>query len=376
MMICKKRCAFFAVFVVIFTAYSASVLGAVDTVAIDEVRNKDVLGEQDLQIIDDFLASATAEMLTTQEISDIVSARVAVVSRRKNNQKGAENQYAENLIMLAKKHLKSALAQAAAAEKSEPRRDIILVNLLILVDNLESAGLAELAFEVLGDDNTIVRYWAVHCVTNPAVIAELNSADVRNSDLGKRITQQLLGRVDKESSPEVISLFVDFASAMQGANIRDMLVKIADARIKKYADWSVNYELLDSAVLKALGDKIIELTVGSEEKKALANRFAQLYSYVMQRYIKGQDVLNKESKQQLVSVLVEVEQSLLPKLLGVRQATIKNALEKNKISTLIAEYESLFGTEQNVGRLPQALNFDYDGNKGPRQLAEPTKETK
>ena len=73
-------------------------------------------------------------------------------------------------------------------------------------------------------------------------------------------------------------------------------------RIKKYAGWAVDYALLDATILQSLYNKI---AAGGPRKPAVARRFGQLYSYAMQRYIKGQNYLDATQKGYLASVLVE-----------------------------------------------------------------------
>jgi len=365
-MIQRKKCVVFVVMAMIFAVSVA--IGAVDTTNIDLVRQKDELTEEDLRVIDSFIADSLAEMLNSEDTSELVAVRVAVVSRRNSNQESAKEQYADNFIASAKRHLASRLKQAREISPAKRQSGIIL-NLLILLDNLQGDELVESALGFLNDNNAAIRYWATHAVTNPAITEKLNSIAGSSPRLAQTITQRLKERVDKESSPEILALFVDFCAAMESADARQLLLEIADMRIKKYADWSVDYELLDIAVLKGLGDKIKAISSASDEKAALGRRFAQLYSYVMQRYLKGRDYLPVGSKQQLISVLVEVEQWTLAKLLGVRQSSIKTALEKKKFVTLSAEHDSLFGTESRTGRLAEAIEFDYSGPGSPRRTA-------
>ena len=111
---------------------------------------------------------------------------------------------------------------------------------------------------------------------------------------------------------------------------------------------------------------------GAEGRADFGRRFGQLYASVMQKYIIGQDFLDENSKRQLVSVMVEVEQASLPKLLGSQQGSIKNAIEKEKLSALQTEYDSLFGTATSTGQLSKVLEFDYgQGGQSPEKLTEP-----
>ena len=58
--------------------------------------------------------------------------------------------------------------------------------------------------------------------------------------------------------------------------------------------------------------------------------------------------------------------------MGSQQGAIKNAVEKDNLSTLQGEYDSLFGSATSAGQLGQSLEFDYgEGRTAPEKLAEP-----
>jgi hypothetical protein len=115
------------------------------------------------------------------------------------------------------------------------------------------------------------------------------------------------------------------------------------------------------------------------DKVAAGRRFGQLYSYVFQRYIKGDKILNKKQKEQLVSVLVETEQKCLPKLLKKQSIGIKKAIESGDLNALASEHNTLLGDALHQGTLPTEVGFDYgkaaDGSalKLPLPLADPPK---
>jgi hypothetical protein len=102
-------------------------------------------------------------------------------------------------------------------------------------------------------------------------------------------------------------------------------------------------------------------TTTSLSKAEIARRFAQLYSYVIQRYIKGNNVLNNTQKQQLTSVIIEIEEKCVTRLLGLNrsQGTLRRAIERNNIATLSDEHNKLLGDETSTGQLPSKLGFDY-----------------
>ena len=183
----------------------------------------------------------------------------------------------------------------------------------------------------------------------------MNSDEAANQRLAAEIVEQLKNLVD-ECGPETMVLMAKFAAEVDISGGEDLLLQIADMRISKYADWTVDYELLDATVLRLLCDGIFS---GNMNKSAVGRRFGQLYSYVIQRYVKGKELLSAAQKSQLASVLVETEKSCIGRLMGRPQAVIKKAIEQDDYNTLLQEHSRLLGDEIRVGQLALKLSFDY-----------------
>lgn len=346
---------------------------AVNTRDVDRVRKKEVLDSRDLKIIDDFVTEAVRELVLTRDFSEIAKIRTVVLSR-----KSTQGQYAQQFSDSAHKHISAALKQAQTL-KPEDRKDKVTINLLILTDGLEDLRLADLAIGMLKNKNMIIRYWAVHCLTNPAIIKQLNSADTSNSREAELIAGELKELVET-SNPETIALIAKFAADVKIPQGEELLGQIADTRIKRYADWTVKYELMDISILKLLESKISASSSGSSGpssptgsgRSEAARRFSQLYSYAIQRYAKGQAILNDTQKQQLASILVETEEKCISRLLGRPQTTIRRAIERENLPALLQEHNRLLGDETSTGELPLRLNFNYGGGRtAPTLLPEP-----
>lgn len=337
---------------------------AVDTREIEIVRKKQVLDPKDLQIIDDFLSQAIQELVKTRDFTTIARTRTVILSNQ-----SSQGQYAQQFSESAYKYISLGLQQAK--ELAQERQFKVILNLLILVDGLKDPRLADLAIAHLKDKNKAVRYWAVRCITNPSLISKLNPAEGANLRLAQRIARQL-GELVDSSEPEILALMAEFAAEVKIPEGQDLLLQIADTRIKRYADWTVKYELLDSAILKLLYNKVV--STGSN-RPAVARRFGQLYSYALQRYLKGQDFLSNNSKHYLASVLVETEDKCIGKILGRPQSTIRRAVEQKDYSLLLQEHNRLLGDETRQGQLALKLNFDYgrdpSGKKRTAPLALP-----
>jgi hypothetical protein len=368
----KEKWVILAVSAVFFVLVVHSTSEAVNTRDIEIVRNKPVLDNKDRQIIDDFMNEAVRELVKTKDFASIAQARYAILSRRTSKKSSAQAQYAEQFSVSANQYISSALKQA---EKLTPkdRRFKMTLNLLILIDGLQDVRLANLAMGLLQDESKVIRYWAVHSVTSPGFTKQLNSTIAVNSQLAGSIVEQLqklLGR----SGPESLALVAEFAAEVSIPQGEVLLGRITDMRIKKYTDWTVDDEPLDGIILRMLYKKIFS---GAVNKPAVARRFAQLYSHVIQRYVKGRDILNATQKHQLASVLVETEKSCVSKLLVMQLTVTKRSIERNDYTRLLLEHSRILGDDTTPGLLPVKLNFDYGTNPNgsvrtaPIPLSEP-----
>ncbi|UCE98583.1 MAG: hypothetical protein JSV82_05185 [Planctomycetota bacterium] len=349
-----KRAIFFVFAVSLLLLLMNSTSEAIDTAEIDRVRNKGVLDSKDFKIIDSFVAEAVRELVETRDFTSIAKHRTVILSRSSSSEQSAAAQYAEQFSESAYKYISKAFEEAEELIPEEQKHKVI-VNLLILVDGLEDIRLAELGTKMVHNDSSIIRYWAVHSITNPGFIKQLNPTATTNLEIAESITKELK-KVVNEVGPETLALIAEFAAEVDIPQAEALLLQAADMRISKYADWTVKYELLDGTILKLLDNKI---PTEGENTPAIARRFAQLYSYAIQRYVKGQDYLNGTQKQQLASVLVETEILCISRRLRMAQSIIKKAVEEGDFATLTQEHSRLLGDETRAGQLAVELKFDY-----------------
>jgi len=182
------------------------------------------------------------------------------------------------------------------------------------------------------------------------------------------VTAQLKEIVET-SNPEVVALIAKFAAGVDLAQAEQLLLQVADSRIRRYQDWTIEYELYDVTILKLLESKIplpaqtagVLAPAATQGKPEIARRFAQLYSCAVQRYVKGKEknLLSDTQKGQLATVLVEVEEKCFSRLLGSPQSTIRRAIERDSMTALMDEHNRLLGSAASPGELPSKLGFDY-----------------
>ena len=169
---------------------------AADAGAIDKVRAKGVLDEDDLRTIDRFVAQSIQELVKSTDFTSVSRIRAGVVSRAGSTSESSAAQYSQQFIESVRKHLASGLEEAANITPEELKFRAML-NLLILADELGDIRLAELALGQVGSKNEAVRYGAVRCVANPQIVQQLKQANPSDhSKLVEQIIERLKSIVD------------------------------------------------------------------------------------------------------------------------------------------------------------------------------------
>lgn len=336
----------------------------VDLRRIEEVIKKDVLTQQDFQVIDEFMNDAVTDMVRATDFTQVSKTRAIILSHQSEHP-----QYAQQFSESAYRQIAEGMQEARTDIRDENTRFKVITNLLILIDSLRDPRLVDLAVQEIPHSNNAVRYWAVRACTNPELWKKIGQGQGGGAQLATRI-MTACDPIVEGSSAEVLLLIAQFAGRFDTAQAAGLLIGVADARIRRYADWSVDYELMDSALLRLLCDKIV--AAGSGASDQLAKRFAHLYCFAFQRYIKGQNLgrLNEMSRNYLLSVLIDTEEKCLGPLLGTPQTTIRRAIESGDLAALQTESDRLFGTETSAGVLPTKFNFSY-GASGQNRTAPP-----
>lgn len=355
--------AFLTIFSLCFSAF------AVNTAKIDVVRSKETLADSDTEVIEGFLAEAFEEFLAKIDFSDIASLRTTIVSRSSSELESGQFQYSPRFFTAVQKQISQTLNKISQMPDDQ-RKQLLTMNLLILISDLSNVELSKVAFDYLQNPDVMIRYWAVSCLTNSKVLGRLNMAEsAENSQLAGQFAQKLLNAAKTEQSEDILVLLVQFAAGLKQPTANEILTEIAQKRINLYLAWQVKNEMVESWILKALADRT---QIDAENASVMARNFAILYSLVIQRYILGQETLPSANIRNLVSVITQSEK-YLSRFLPDWPGSLKRAIEKGGGSILLAEHDSLFGSVNTAGRLPAAAGFDYGKNPdGSVKTAPPT----
>lgn len=331
----------------------------VDSRQIEEVIKKSVLTQEDQAVIDAFAADAIGRLVRTIDFTEVARTRASIVGHQ-----SAQTQYAQWFSEACLREIDKGFNYAAGEIIDPHRRFKVFTNLLILTTELNDPRLLDLGVRMIGHEANAVRYWALRAATNPAAWEKLNQDRAAATAMAGKIIDACHKIVDT-SSAEILHLMAQFAGSQSTAPAEELLARIADARIKCYADWAVKYELVDTSILRLLSNRI---TAGAAANPQLARQFAQLYSFAIQRYIRGMrdNTLKGLSRNYLASVLIETEEQCLSKLLGGTQTGIRRALEAADLNALQAEHDRLLGGANQPGALPGRLGFSYGNGAGSR----------
>jgi hypothetical protein len=363
----RTRFGFFVLIFSLLLFLSSPAISAPDTEAIDAVRNKEVLSEGDFAVIETFVAEAVTDLVKVRDLPEIAVIRLEIEQRKSSLQQSSSKQYERQFYKSAYKHISEAFNRAMKVNQ-ENRRFLVMTNLLVLVDQLDNLRITELVLRTLKSRNKVIQYLSVCCLADSRIIKELNKP--ANEKLASRITDKLQEIVDCNEY-EIIGSIADFSAGVKTPGAKKLLVRVADDRIARYANFSVKNEISNCVLLKSLSRKMMSERSGSDE---VGRRFAQLFSYVMQRYIldlEGKEQLSKLARPEIRSVLVEVEEKCIKRLLNSKQSLIKKALERSDSGMLTEEHNRLFGDGTRPGLIPQKYNFDYGQDGSGKRLLGP-----
>ena len=360
----KNRCAqlCFLVFSMSFSAWS------VDTTQIEEVRSKLAQSTTQpdaaaLQVIDNFWRKSIDQMMLTEDTDEMVTLRQDLEKFKGENYLSL---YASAYLDAGRKHLGVAMDTVGKWEQNAKKVNVER-NLMILITRLGSVELADLAMGKLSDVDPMVRYWAVRSLTSEEIISQLKSDVTGDEKLTAQIISALEGYLKTSSDILPLSFAADFAAAINTTASRKLLYVMADRRIDAYMKWAVTDESVDAGILKNMG-KLIPAVSEAAEKQELLSRLGQLYSCVLQRYMLGEN-LPQSAKDQLVTVIAEVEDNVISKQIPGWMSKFRIDLSKNM--PMDKDYEFLFGTEERAGELAGRLSFNYGKNSSGKVLVSP-----
>jgi hypothetical protein len=359
-----------------FVLFSAAVsLAVVPTQGITAVRERTEAGTADLTDADKaeinkFIMAALNDIFLSKTSEEMAKTRRQILE-----QKGTKDLslYATAYLTIFRDQLKTT-AYAAIQRMDDPAQQLmVLRNLMILISELKSLILIEFGLVRAEDSDAVIRYWAVKSLTNPSLVQQLNSEVISDPEAAGRIYEKMQVVIKNEQLPEILVLTAGFGSAWKDNRSAELLGQLTARRIEEYTNCKAQNVWLDGHILSALAEKYLEQKL-PEEKTKTARNFARLLAVVMQRWMQneakpaGQKDLSEEATMQLITVMVEAEDRILPRL-EITAVGIRKTLERS--GSLQPMYDELFGAAGRTGVLPTRLRFDYGKDAEGRTLTAP-----
>ena len=345
----RKFFIFQVLLLVVFSAFCC----ALSTRDIDAVRKKDILENSDIQIISDFTAEALSELIFTDEPSEIADIRGTIISRSKSENQQYLQAFTEAMAAAVDKGFDE--ADTLKDEKLVKRAKL---NLLLLISELGSLNLTDQAMKYISSDQAAVRFLAVKSVTNEKVITEIKDTGTDGNAKSREILTALTSILSDETDSSIILEIAKFAASANGNQAKELLADIADKRMDMYRNWRIIDADMDGRILELTGEKA-SLSTSNSERAELTEKFAQLYSFVIQRYAKSYKTAGEDELGNMVTTLVAVENGVLGKMLGAQSSSIRKALEKKDMVALMSSHDLILGSADGKGALAKAMNFTY-----------------
>lgn len=316
-------------------------------------------------MIDTFVADVVRELLLGDDFASVAAIRRIIRVNSASNQPSAAEQYARSFFQAADRSLSEAFQQASK-QPDDQRRFLLSVNLLILMDTLldqphivqaaeaSYLDMIKVASSLVSSKNAVLKYWAVKCLSKPVIAAHSPNA-------AREIFRQMEA-VSTDKDLGVLGLVVEFVSRSKDPQAEKLLTSIADMRMKAYENETAEDEFIDGDILKALYARLE--TTPPSQPAAIAQRFGQLYSYLIRKYIRDINdggSLSEDEKTGLVSSILEVEKISMSRLIGQPQVRMRTAIERGDLAALQKIHDEWLGSQAGAGLLQGKYAFQYRG---------------
>lgn len=340
----------FSLMGVLFFGLAGLCIGQIDPRLIEQIKRKPVLQQQDLQTIDSFVAGQVRQVVTQHDFSQIGRTRAVLVAAR-----GSQAQYVQQFTQSCRRHIASALDQAA--DMPADRMFMVILNLLILVDSLQYADLVELALPYMTNQDPIIQYWAVRTVTGQVVADRIRKGNWPTAAL---VMEQLKGLIKARSMHQMSDLVWGCIAEMAVRTGQDkgsiLLADMLQGRIDMFASGQVYcWPQVDMTLLRHTG----QILLGQPVDQALARRFAQLFSYQIQFLARSMHDKDPYIRQCLTAIVLDIEDKILTKAIDGYRRPLRTAIESTDATALMAAHDQIFGSSTGSGILVNIWGFDY-----------------
>lgn len=319
---------------------------AASTKEIDEVRKKTDLTDGDLAVVDSFINDTFKEMLESPTVADSVKRREDILVRKPKDE---QPKYKEQFRKSIESNVDYAL-KTIGTWNDESFIKATRLNIAVIIGSLDDIALCDTAIGLFDEESVAVKYWAAKALTGKDVTAYVKA---NPSDASSRAVIGQMKKLASMDSPAMLMMVSAFAASIGGADSYELLAAVATVRIDAYNSGHAANESTDARIMAIIANK---LSADTASKAALASPFAQLMSCALRKFslsLIPEAGLDEVSQQQLVTVVAELEKTILPKF-SINTNLIKSVERKN-IKDYTEAYNNLFGAQGDGGELAAKL---------------------
>lgn len=284
-----------------FLAVSCSTFAAVSDEQIDEVRQKAILTELDLQVIDRFVTGHFAAIVSATEPSVVASARDKLVGAAKSKIKYDQQmsrEYSDRFATAVKSSYKQVLALPSDSDDKElySVKNCAVAMVLARTDN---PLLIDDILSLLESDQSDIRYWAVMAFQEQDLKDYLSLDDQASIKQLASVLDRLTELLGSESEVIIISRLAQLAAALPGgAKSLSLLEGCVDNRIGRYKAWQTLGIINDLDIL----DSLLEFASSESEADSAQlkipplRKAAELFTAAYDHYFKSINYLDADGK--------------------------------------------------------------------------------
>ena len=359
---------------------SAVCYGQVANREIEAVRNKALLLDTDLTLIDSYVTEQFAELAAAADGTAVYSPQQnllanaqSTTARNSQTARTYADRYSRNVAM----QLSRILEQTSQADENPTQRSIRTAAVVIAAQ-MDNDQLITPLVALIDDPIFEVRYWAIKGLSGPRTSQALRQVGETTSET---VLDALVSALDQAQTGAMIdTIFQALAPFAYKEKGRQALITGIDKRLGQYQNWSVTDEGVDLRLIGRLVQYATESVSVSalEARNALLAKAVDLYVTASQRYTMGMQakdskgktlvVLDQQSQDRLTRLLSEGEVLFLTVADSDRRPRIRNCIQREKYDDLDETIVSLFKYDGVINR---ALNL-YEPDAASSKDALPT----
>ena len=344
-------------------------------VDIKAVREKSVLGEDDLNAIGQYVAETFRQMIEAKSptdlaniVRDFIESSTSKATHTEAPQQAYARRFAESVVVEYQKLLELLPSMPDVEMAYQVRLSAVVV-----LSYCSDTAVVKYLSELLGDESPDVRYWAVKGLGSGNLFEQLSQAN-SGDPMVEEVMAALKTMLESTDDSELLAQTAQAAAMPNHLPALEVLQECMKKRIVLYENWTVTNEMVDLVILKQLFSVVDKgvLSEDDEFQKSLLRTGAQLYSAAYYRYSKGMlyrdedgtalPLLNGPTQQNIQTLLIEGELGWLSVSRSSRPVSrFMVALKRNNWSELDNSYKQLLSVG---GQVDQAFGFYGGGQNG------------